>query len=135
MIEIWTNSGFNVVKVESDPVRQEAIKLEKLKPENAHLSALELEIKSKPVYTEMLHQEIRDEIAELAEEGEKSIFILDKNYVPETLRQVVYEAATHNFDKIKSFLILPNQSYDPEFGMNIEGKVCPFYLDLSLIHI
>ena len=54
-IEHWTNSGFNVIKVESDVVRQEAIKLEKLKPENAHLTPLELEIKSKPVYTEMLH--------------------------------------------------------------------------------
>jgi MoxR-like ATPase len=54
-IEHWTKTGFSVVKVESDVVRQQAIKLEKLKPENAHLTPLELEIKSKPVYTEMLH--------------------------------------------------------------------------------
>ena len=56
IIDHWTNSGFNVVKVESDVVRQEAMKIEKLKPENVLLSPLELEIKSKPLMTDMLNQ-------------------------------------------------------------------------------
>lgn len=109
LIEHWSNSGYNVVKVESDVVRQEAIRLEKLKPENAHLTPLELEIKSKPVYTDMLHEEIQEEIKELSEEDGGSIFILDKNYVPESLREVIYDAAKANFQtNYKSFFILPD---------------------------
>jgi hypothetical protein len=139
VIEHWTNSGYNVVKVESDVVRQEAIRLEKLKSENAHLTPLELEIKSKPVYTEMLHEEIREEIKGLSEEDGPSVFILDKNYVPENLREVIYDAAKANFEtNYKSFLILPQQSYDPELAINVEGKECPFYLDTlcaSLIRV
>ena len=129
-IEHWTNTGFNVVKVESDVIRQEAIRLEKLKPENAHLTPLELEIKSKPVYTEMLHEEIREEIRELSENEERSIFILDKNYVPETLRQVIFDAAKVSFaTDYQSFFILPQQSYDKDLAITYEEKETPFYLD------
>lgn len=131
MINIWTNQyGYQVRKVESDVIRQTAIKLEKQKSEKRQLSALELEIKSKPVYTKMMNEEIREVIAELAEFDGKSVFILDKNYVPEDLREVIYEAARAHFENIKSFLILPQQSFDPELAMVLEGKESPFYIDI-----
>jgi hypothetical protein len=131
IIDHWTNSGFNVVKVESDVVRQEAMKIERLRPENSLLSPLELEIKSKPLMTEMLNQEIRNEISGLRDEVEgDSIFILDKNYVPESLIEVIREAARDSFgSNVSSFLILPDQSLNPELEINLNGKVCPFYLD------
>lgn len=128
--ERWMSVGYNVVKVESDIVRQEAIRLEKLKIQNADLTPLELEIQSKPVYTKMLHEFIRDEIEDLSETPGDSIFILDKNYVPETLREVIFDAAKEFFgENYRSFFILPQQSYDPELTINVDGKVCPFYLD------
>lgn len=131
MINLWTNKyGFQVRKVESDMIRQTAIKLEKQKSEKRQLSALELEIKSKPVYTKMMHEEIREVIAELAEFDGKSVFILDKNYVPEKLREIIYAAARANFQNIKSFLILPQQSFDPELEIKLGGKESPFYRDI-----
>lgn len=131
MINLWTNQyGFQVRKVESDVVRQTAIKLEKQKSEKRQLSALELEIKSKPVYTKMLHQEIRDVIAELAEFEGKSIFILDKNFVPEKLREIIYEAARINYENINSFLILPQQSFDPELKIEVGDQKSPFFKDI-----
>lgn len=131
MINLWTNEyGCQVRKVESDVIRQTAIKLEKQKTEKNQLSALELEINSKPVFNKMMNEEIREVIAELAEFDGKSVFILDKNYVPEDLREVIYSAARDYFVNIKSFLILPQQGFDPELTIEMEGKESPFYKDI-----
>jgi hypothetical protein len=129
IIKHWTESGFNVIKVESDVVRQEAMKVERLKSNDALMSPLELEIKSKPLMTEMLNEKIRNEISSLKDKDERdSIFILDKNYVPESLIDVIKEAAADNFgDNVVSFLILPLMSENPDLEINLSGKVCPFY--------
>lgn len=131
MIEYWTKvHNCKVKKVESDTVRQEAIKLEREKPESVGLLPYELEMNSKEVFTKMLHQEITDVIADLVKLEGKSIFILDKNYVPEELREVIYSVARKKFTVIRSFLILPLQSYDEELRMELEGKKSPFYKDI-----
>ena len=129
VIRRWiTEHNFQVVKVESDTIRQKAIKLEKMKPESKSLTALELEIKSKPVYTQMMHDEIRDEIKRLSlDEERNSIFILDKNYVPEKLRQVIFGAAEEFFENIRSFLILPEQVCGEEFAIDVDEKQNPFF--------
>jgi hypothetical protein len=49
--------------------------------------------------------------------------------VPESLREVIYEAAKANFETYKSFFILPKQSYAEDLAINVEDKVCPFFLD------
>jgi len=130
VIRRWiTKFNYQVVKVESDVIRQKAIRVEKMKPESRSLTALELEIKSKQAYTQMMHDEIRGEIKRLARNQEKnSIFILDKNYVPEKLREVIFGAAEEWFDQIRSFLILPEQICSEELVIDVEDKKNPFYL-------
>lgn len=130
VIRRWiTKFNYQVVKVESDVIRQKTIRLEKMKPESRSLTALELEKKSKGDYTKMMYAEIRDEIKRLAQNEEKnSIFILDKNYVPEELREVIFAAAEESFSQIRSFLILPEQFQSEEFGIDVDEKTNPFYL-------
>ena len=127
--------GFNVVKAESDTYRQKAMKMEKLKPESRHLTPRELELKSKPVYTKLMHEDIRNIIAGLSKKDGKSIFILDKNYVPEKLREVIFSAAKDNFEKVTSFLILPSQSNLPELSIAVEEKENPFFLDTLCVSL
>lgn len=131
VIEHWINNGFNVVKVESDVLRQEAIKLERLKSESVNLTPLELEIKSKSVHVAMLNDKCREEIQSLREEEEgDSIFILDKNFINDALIEVIKLAANDFFgDNHKTFFILPRQSNAEDLVVNTEGKASPFYLD------
>ena len=136
MISLWAEGGLNIAKVESDVVRQEAIKLERMKIENSKLTPLELELKSKPVFNAMLLDQIKKEIVGLRELPGHSIFILDKNFLPEALIEGIMESAKENFgEDYNSFFILPQQSYDEELRIDINDKLTPYYLDLLCVSL
>ena len=65
----------------------------------------------------------------LSKKKGRNIFVLDKNFVPEKLREVIFGAARKYFKKVNSFLIVPAQSELAEFKIEVEDKINPFYLD------
>lgn len=136
LIAHWADAGLNIAKVEADIVRQEAIKLEQMKIENSKLTPLELEIKSKPVFNEMLLEWIKKEITGLRELPGHSIIILDKNFLPESLIEGIMGSAKENFgEDFNSFFILPQQSYDEELRIDINDKLTPYYLDMLCVSL
>lgn len=98
-------------------------------PKNADVEPYALEQMSKPLYKKLMFEGIKNIIKEMAQLDHESVFILDKNYVPEEVREVIFTAAREWFADVRGYMILPDQSFDPELKIELDGKLCPWYQD------
>ncbi len=115
--------------VTSDIVRQESIIQWCKSNESAHLTAYQKETNSKGLCNENMEKAIVAAFDRLKSHQGECFFILDKNFVSEELRSLVFKRAHTISTRVSSFLIVPMQSQEPDLQIKIDGVEFPLSFD------